>query len=252
LPTYKRVSVESLHVDERYQRPVDQRRISRMAKQFDERLVGTLEVSQRNGAGSYVVFDGQHRLEAAKLADIGAVPCLIHKGLTPTEEAALFVTLQRQRKNITPLERFRARVFTGDEDAMMIEEVVDACGFEIADHTRASTHNTLRAVTAVERIYRRGNLPETLTLLRDLWAGDEKSTDGALLEGLAILEEGYGHRLTEPVKDRLRAVAPVVVLRRAMGPSRGGGSAMGVHVASEMRKIARLSGRPRTYRAEEE
>jgi hypothetical protein len=252
LSSYKRVSVESLYVDERYQRPVDERRVGRMAKQFDERLVGTLEVSQRNGAGSYAVFDGQHRLEAAKLADIGAVPCIVHKGLTPEEEADLFVTLQRQRKNITPLERFRARVFTGDEDAMLIEEIVNACGFELASYSRSSSHNTLRAVTAVERIYRRGNLPETLMLLRDLWEGDEKSTDGALLEGLSILEEGYGHRLTEDVKDRLREVAPTVVLRRAMGPMRGGGSAMGVHVASEMRKIARLSGRPRTHRVEEE
>jgi hypothetical protein len=250
--TYKRVPVESLYVDDRYQRPVDQRRISRMAKQFDERLVGTLEVSQRNGTGSYAVFDGQHRLEAAKLAQVGAVPCLVHKGLSPTEEADLFVTLQRQRKNITPLERFHARVFTGDETALMIEEIAEACGFEIATYSRALTHDTLRAIVAVERIYKRGNLAETLTLLRELWAGDDKSTDGALLEGLSALEDGYGHRLTEEVKDRLREVAPAVILRRAMGPMRGGGPAMAALVASEMRKVARLSGRPRTHRGEEE
>lgn len=252
MPAYKRVPVESLYVDDRYQRPVDESRIKRMAAHFDEALVGALEVSQRNGTGSYAVFDGQHRLEAAKLAGLKNIPCLIHKGLVPEEEATLFVALQRQRKTINPIDRFRARVFTNDETALMVEEIAEACGYQIADSRRPGSHNALRAIGAVERIYRRGNLAETLTLARDLWEGDDKSTDGALLEGLSVVEQGYGQRLDDAAKKRLREVAPVVILRRAMGPMRGGGSAMAAHVASEIRKVAGLRGRPRVNRQEEE
>jgi hypothetical protein len=248
MPAYKRVPTDSLYVDDRYQRSVDGARVKRMAAKFDEALVGALEVSQRNGNGSYAVFDGQHRLEAAKLAGLKTVPCLIHKGLKPEEEADLFVTLQRQRKTISPVDRFRARVFMAEPTALMIEEIVEACGYEIS----ASPKNDgIRAVHALERVFKRGNLHETLTLVRELWGGDERSTDGGLLEGVSVVEQGYGHRLTDAVKDKLRAVAPIVIIRRATGPMGGGGSAMGPHMAREIRKVAGLSGRPRVDRVED-
>jgi hypothetical protein len=248
MATYKRVPTDSLYVDDRYQRPVDALRVKRMAKHFDEALLGALDVSQRNGAGSYAVFDGQHRLEASKLAGVTTVPCLVHKGLKPEEEAELFVALQRQRKTISAVDRFRARVFMSDPMALTIDEIVQACGYQISQWTK---NDGIRAVTTLERIFRRGNLHETLTLTRDLWGGDDKSADGALLDGLSVVEQGYGHRLTDEVRDKLRAVAPVVIIRRAAGPLGSGGSGIAPHVAREIRKVAGLSGRPRVHRDED-
>jgi hypothetical protein len=242
MATYKRIAIDKIKVDDRYQRPVDASRVKRMATKYDEALVGTLEVSQRNGTGSYVVFDGQHRLEAAKIVGVTALPCLIHKGLTPEEEAELFVALQRQRKNISPLDRFRARLFLGEEIAVGINATVQECGYRIADTKDPGRYDAIGAVVAVERIYMRGNLTETLTLLRSLWAGDAKSTDGALMEGLSLVEFGYANRLTDERLERLRAVPPVVILRRAVGPMRGGSS--GPLVASEIRKAAKIMGAP--------
>lgn len=241
MASYKRVPVGDLYVDERYQRPLDKAHVKRISKGFDDRLVGTLEVSQRNGTGSYAVFDGQHRLEAAKLAKIAALPCLVHKGLTPEEEAGLFVALQRQRKSINPLVRFRARLFMGEETAIAINDMALTCGFKIGD-TRGST-GTISAVAALERIYARGNLAATLTLVSEIWAGDDRSTDGPILDGMSVVEQGYGHRLTDKHLEKLRAVAPTVILRRALGPM-GGGSSTPL-VAAEIRKTAGLTGRPK-------
>src|SRR3954452_18659822 len=101
---YRRIATDEIVVDERYQRPVEDYRVQKIAEHFDETLFGVLEVSRRNG--TCAVFDGQHRLEAARRIGLGVVPCLVHEGLSPEDEAQLFVRLQRERKNINPNDRF--------------------------------------------------------------------------------------------------------------------------------------------------
>lgn len=240
---YKRMTLDKLEVDDRYQRPLDKARVAKIVKEFDERRFGVLEVSQRNGHAN--VFDGQHRLAVARKLGMNSVPCLVHTNLTPEQEAELFVALQRDRKGINQIDRFRARVFTGEVEALDINGIVEACGFRIRrDGADAGALYSIQAVTSLERVYKRGNLAETLALLRDLWGGDRKSTDGGLIEGLSIILDGYGHRLSDDVLGRLRGTPPLVILRRAIGHS-GGGSAKGQMVAREIRKEAGLRGAPR-------
>lgn len=245
---YKRLPVKELVVDERYQRPLDQARVERIAQNFEPALFGALDVSRRNGKAA--VWDGQHRLAVAKILKLDAVPCLEHTDLTPEREAELFVEAQRARRGINQVDRFKARLFHGDEDAHAINMAVEDAGFRIGNNAhREGPAFTIRAITSLERVYRRGNLDETLRTLHDLWGGDEKSTDGGLIEGLSQILEGYGHRFDAEVIGRLQAVPPVVILRRAIGHG-GGGSSKGKMVAGEIRKVAGLQGRPRSVKAE--
>jgi hypothetical protein len=240
---YKRVPLDVLEIDDRYQRPLNKGRVAKMVKEFDERRFGVLEVSQRNGHAS--VFDGQHRLEVARALGMKDVPCLVHGNLTPEEEAELFVALQRERRGVSQIDRFRARVFMSESTAVAINEIVTEAKFRIRrDGADAGHLYSIQAITSLEHVYERGNLPETLALLRELWGGDTKSTDGGLIEGLSILLEGYGHRLDDATMARLRGTPPLVILRRAIGHS-GGGRSKGQMVAAEIRKVAGLRGAPR-------
>lgn len=240
---FKNVAIGELVIDDRYQRPLDERRIERMARNYDEHLFGVLDVSERNG--KLAVFDGQHRLKLAEAIGRAKVPCMVHQSLSAEREAELFVALQRERKGITSVERFKARLFSADELAVAINADVEAAGFGVRQAgARAGLVYAIQAVSSLERVYRRGNLRETLELLHELWGGDDKSTDGGLIEGLSSVIEGYGHRLEGAPLERLRETPPVVVLRRAIGHS-GGGSMKGGLIAGELRRIAGLSGRPR-------
>ena len=61
------VAVDELFVDHSYQRPLDTARARQLARTWDRRLAGVVEVSDR-GAGQaprYAIIDGQHRWAAA-------------------------------------------------------------------------------------------------------------------------------------------------------------------------------------------
>lgn len=251
--TFKRVPVGQLHVDGRYQRELDTARVTKMAENFDEHLFGALEVSQRNGAGVYYVFDGQHRLETAKILGIGTVPVLIHKKLTPEEEAEKFVQLQRVRKNVHPIDRFRASVFRGDARAMEIQRIVTEAGFQVRHAgPERGQQRAFNTPAALDKVYGLGVLPETLSLLDELWGGDDHSTDAPLVHGLGLFVKGYGGRINDAHKAKLRAVPPIQVVRRAIGRieafSTGGVKQRADAVAAEIRKTASMQGPPTGFK----
>lgn len=251
MPTtkYRKLPVGELLIDHAYQRPLDEKRVAKIAGDFRPEMLGVLEVSHRNG--HYAVFDGQHRLRAIELVGFEQVGCLVHSGMTVAQEADLFNRLQRERKGIHAADAFRARRVAGEEHVEAIYRIVEAHGYKIATHPTAEI---ISSPKALERIYKRGNLPETLALLRSLWSGDEKSTYWTLIDALSTFEQGYGHRLDEPTLARLRETPAAVVIRRAASRSaardwRGGGTIAHVDdVLAELRKATGLRGAPRTRR----
>lgn len=241
---YKKVPVADLIVDHNYQRPLDENRVTRMVKDFRPAMLGALEVARHNG--KCAVFDGQHRLAAVKELGHETVPCFVHEGLSQAEEADLFYRLQRDRKAIHPVQAFRARVVAKDEKAIEIDEIVRDAGFAI-DFKRGPS--TISAVKTIERVYKRGVLPETLELLH-LWDGDDGATDGMFIDGVSLLEQGYGHRIGVAERGKLQSVSAVVIARNAMSKqvkAAGWSNAKdrAPFVLTELRKIADLQGRPR-------
>lgn len=236
---YKRVPLKDLVVDERYQRPLDEKRVQKMADKFDDRLLGVLEISQRNAKAA--VFDGQHRLAALKELARPDAPCLIHQGLSPQEEADLFIAHQSQRKSVKPLDRFKARVFAEDPVALDVLGIVEASGYGIGS-------KKIQAVGALERTYLRyggHGLARALTMIAVVWGRDDKATDGAMIAGVARFVDRYEDRVHTEQLDRLREVAPVDVLRRATGKFQGGGEHwLSAAVESELLKVTGVRGRP--------
>lgn len=184
MPRYKKVPLDKLIVDPAYQRELDEKRVEKIVTEFDPALLGTLEVSVRNGKSA--VFDGQHRLAALKEVGETSAPCLVHEGLSVPEEAMLFVRLQTERRALKPLDRFKARLRAGEEEALEIAQAAKDAGYVIS--SGGGDDNRIGAVTALDRVYQRGGPPllQDALFLLSTWKGEPGGTDGALIEGLGI------------------------------------------------------------------
>lgn len=221
---YQRVTLDKLIVDEAYQRHLDERRVEKIAEEFDPALLGTLEVSQRNGKSA--IFDGQHRFAALKQLGVKDAPCLVHQNLSVQDEAMLFVKLQTQRKSLRPLDRFRGRLTAGEEAAQRIRDVVENHGYMIAE----SGHpHCIGAVTALDRVYARGGaalLDATLKYV-SIYRDEPKGTDGAIIEGIAIALDKYrDNPRMDGLWEPLSQITAGSILRKAIAIlESGGGSA---------------------------
>ncbi len=132
------VDPRRLKVDESYQRSIDStasaKLILAIAEAWDWRLCVPLIVSQR--PDGLFVIDGQHRQAAAVMrGDIGYLPCSLSQYASVADEARLFVAANRRRRAINRLDDFRAAVAAGDEEAVVIQELVEAAGLTVGAHT---------------------------------------------------------------------------------------------------------------------
>lgn len=233
---YRRVPLDQLTVDPSYQRELDTNRVQKIVDDFDPALLGALEISVRNG--KCAVFDGQHRLEALTIRGEKDAPCLVHEGLTVPEEAMLFVRLQTQRKQLNPIDRFRARLRAGETQAAEIQNTVEGFGYTLG---KGGHENQIGAISALDRVYDRGGrdlLALTLDLLY-IWKGEPRSMDGALIEGMAIAITKYGDdKRWENIRTELEQITAASVLRKAIAALESGGGS-----ASRPQAVAKQFGR---------
>jgi len=122
--------LSQLEVAPEYQRPVRQAWLRRLIREFDPSLVGKIDVAERDD--HYYVTDGQHRVEAMRVKFAGddrLVRCDVRMVETAEEQARLFVMLNTARAPLRNYEIFRARLASGDPDALGMVEVLAEYGF---------------------------------------------------------------------------------------------------------------------------
>lgn len=221
---YRRMPIDELDVDASYQRDLNQRHVAKIVAEFDRSLLGVLEVSQRNGRCA--VVDGQHRLAA--LAELGKTeaPCLVHEGLTAEEEASLFVRYQDGRKPLLPVARFKALLRSGNENAIAIQRVVEANGYQVGTGTDSATKwRNIGGVRALEAVYGRGGeelLDGALKLL-SVYHDEPQGNSAHLIGGFAVAIERYsGHKNWDRIVPALEGITPRSILRKAASMSETG------------------------------
>ncbi|OKH62363.1 hypothetical protein EB74_16965 [Mycobacterium sp. SWH-M5] len=184
------ISVAEMFVDHTYQRDANMSRVRRLAAHWDRRLAGLLEVSDRgpHNHPRYAVIDGQHRYEAARLHDCTAVlVAQVHTGLTVADEARLFDTLNRQRKQPTRWDTWRARRAAGDPAVTAIETIAATHGLEV--HMSPSD-GCVACTATLEKIVKLGGtdlLDSTLRLVAAVWDRRRDSLDAPIIGGLSLI-----------------------------------------------------------------
>lgn len=184
------LTVDEIFADRTYQRDLDTARAQRMADDWDPRLAGILEVSDRgpDAAPRYAVIDGQHRWAAAKyFREAKPLVANVHTGLTVAEEAQLFDKLNRQRKQTNTWDHWKARRAAGDEQVAAIEQIVHANRLAI---DLSPSDGRIACVAALEKIVKLGGtdlLNRTLNLIVEVWGDRREALDSPIVTGVALV-----------------------------------------------------------------
>lgn len=188
------VKLDDMIVDETYQRPVHDVFTRDLVLKFDERLVGTIDLSKRK-QGQYAILDGLQRYTTMGQVGKTAAWAAVYAGMTVEDEAAFFYHKNRDRKMIHPYYHFRARLVAGDSGTQEINRIVEKHGFRL--YTSSGSGTDIAAIAAVERVYafsspfREECLTPALSLIKRLWSGRKASTDGELIRGLGRFFQVY-------------------------------------------------------------
>jgi hypothetical protein len=204
-----------------YARSPSEDRLRKRRKDWDLRKVGTIEVSQRTD-GTLWLIDGQHRREVALEMGIEKLPALVHYGLTPEEEADLYLgkadALPQQA-----LSQFMARLRRGDREAKALKAAVEGVGLKIGSDYRMahSDDGTVIAIGRLERIYTTAGgtgLREVLLLAKEAWGLDHRAYQQAMLEAVFQFWIAF-HTLydRDRLLQRMKEVGVEGVLAKAYG-----------------------------------
>jgi hypothetical protein len=194
-PTLEWVSLDRLHIDDRYQRAIAdskpaQALINRIARDWDWRLFQPLSVARR-AAGELFVIDGQHRLAAATLrGDLPHLPCVIAAFAGVEDEAAAFAAMNRQRRAMSKLETYRAEIAAGDTQAVLAMRLIEQAGLSLARTTNplAWAPGQIDCIGGVVRVLNRHGRQaavNALTAMGEAWGQTRLSCPGSVLAGLA-------------------------------------------------------------------
>lgn len=208
-----KVKPNDIATDVDVQRTLNKSRVKKIADNFDPAALGVVVVSLR-ADGSYVVMDGQHRLQGCRLAGRGdvAIDVKVFTGLSLPDEARMFRKLN-DFKSPTIYDRFRIRLVEREQSAVEVTAVLAEHGW----HAGSSTADgNVSAIAVVESLHAAGVLDATMRLVTAAWGHDPAGANGALLGGVGALFKRYGETLQEAAVLRiLSRLTPDQVIGKA-------------------------------------
>ncbi len=132
-PMLEWVAIDRMVIDDRYQRAMDAKglqAVQRIADAFEWAKFSPVLLAPADG-GRLAVIDGQHRVHAAKLCGLHAVPAqIVH--LSVAAQAAAFVGVNTQVKQMTVHQIYRAALAGGEGWAVRCRDVVEGAGCHLA------------------------------------------------------------------------------------------------------------------------
>jgi len=140
---YMALDKNALFVDTAYQRRANDEKIMELARSWSWMACGAIHVAMRKD-GSHFVFDGQHRVMAArKRSDISTLDCLVFDIEEIVHEASGFLQTNTNRKPITILDRFKAMIMCKDPDALAVSELIEELDLKIEKNCRPGCFQSL-------------------------------------------------------------------------------------------------------------
>ncbi|MEV0081147.1 DUF6551 family protein [Nocardia neocaledoniensis] len=214
------VAAKEMFADPTYQRDLDQARVKTMARTWNPRLLGVLDISDRGdtgtGAPRYAIINGQHRAAAARLVDEDTILVAnIHTGLSVADEAKLFYDIDAKTRRLTGWDRWKSRRGAGDPTVIQIEKIVTTAGLTI---DMAPTDGNIRCVSTLEKVYALGGeklLRDALDLIAETWGHRLDAVDAPLVHGVARVLHSYDCLDVERLGEVLIDIAPRQVKARA-------------------------------------
>ena len=214
------LSTGELYSGQPYQRPVLDRVVDKLVREWDPRLLTPLVVSYRDGR--YNLVDGQHRVCAMRKKNGGkdvTALCRVYHGLTYEQEAELYYKLDRAKGHLRMAHATKALVESGaDAEIIEIKRLLENAGFVWALDKPTGEAFEVEATHAVINAYRLlggAAFSRMLELTARTWHGAPSSVKASFLSGMALFLKTYETELDDDVFiKRLSAIDPEEILRR--------------------------------------
>lgn len=130
---FMEIDKNELNIDYSYQREdINHAKILEIARAWSWVGCGAILVAVRPD-GTWFVFDGQHRVLAAKKrADVTTLPCMVYECDSIQQEAAGFLITNDQRKPVTAIGKFKSLVIAEDAVAIHVQDAIAKHGLEVS------------------------------------------------------------------------------------------------------------------------
>ena len=202
-----------------YQRPVTERRLRELEREWDPGMLEPLVVSFRDG--KFFLVDGQNRvviLRRMQGGDFKAL-CKLYHGLTYEAEAKLCWKLDRSRAKMSNAQAVKALIEAGDDPELAeIHRLIEANGFTWALDKRIPGDYEIIAVRAVINAYRllgSASFDRMLRLMAAAWRGTPGSLRAGFISGMALFMKTYETQLKDDLAvKRLSGIDPEEVILR--------------------------------------
>ena len=219
--TLKELSTKDLISGLPYQRPVKQRVVNRLVKQWDNKLLTPIIVSQRDG--KYYVVDGQHRVAAMRRMNHGKdviVPCLVYTGLTYAQEAEMYFRLENSKGHLPKANEVKARLESGaDAEMLDIDQRITDAGFTWAlDKPTGAAYEIqpTRPIISAYHLLGGPAFSRMLNLLSSTWQGTQMSLKAGMISGMALFLKTYETEIDDyTFVKRLSLFEPFDITQRA-------------------------------------
>ena len=191
---HKYLRPSQIAADPLYQRPLDQRRVEKIANEFSGDLFNEPKVSYRDG--KYWVFNGQHSIAAWRKyhnGDDKPVYCKVFKGMTWLEECDAFMKQNGLSKDPTTNEKLHAAFNSKDPDVVDMVEKAKLCGFDV-NFSLSKTPTRIIALSALFRAYKMLGgeaFLDMLTAIKEAWYGDIDAVSQQIITGIVLIVAIY-------------------------------------------------------------
>lgn len=228
---YKEMMIDSDQLEvprSTYQRRQEPEQITKISRNFDERVANEPKVSYRDGR--YFVFDGQHTI-AARVHRNGGNPlpilCKVYFNMTEQEEALLFAQQTGFSRMLGAGSELRARAFGEDQVVLKFIAATEEAG-AILDMSQKRGKNRLACVsTAFKEFSRLGpeKYKEAISILLEAWDGDPDALRSETVTAMCSFVDLYWEEYDRKrLVRRCRQKDPLTIYRegRAMGDAMSG------------------------------
>lgn len=214
---YKVLRPSDMKVDPLYQRPLDMKRVERIAKEFNGDTFNEPKVSYRDG--TYWIFDGQHSVAAWKKIHKNTdspLTCKVFRGMTWLDECEAFIRQNGYDKDPTTNEKLRAAYNSNDPDVTDMVSKAELCGFTV-DFVISKTPTRIIATSALIKAYKMLGAEaflDMMTAIRDSWYGDIDAVSQQIISGMAVFYKTYwGNFERSALVNKLKTVKPAQIIR---------------------------------------
>ncbi len=140
---YMAIDKNELFVDHAYQRDQNENKVIEMARSWSWMACGAILVALRPD-GSHFVFDGQHRVMAArKRSDITTLDCLVFEVDELHDEADGFLKSNTLRKPVSMMAKFKALIVCNDKHAVAVSALLETLGLSVHKQSKPGSFNAL-------------------------------------------------------------------------------------------------------------